>query len=125
MEMSFQKIILTIAVVGLIVLLVLIGVSMANASKSGIVWPPVIGTCPDYWLDLKGDGAKCENIKNLGNASNTNCKTMDFTQSMYTDSETGLCNKYKWATACGVTWDGITYGVDNPCNTTSDTTSST
>ena len=125
MEITFQKIILTIAVIGLIVMLVIIGLAMANASTSGVVWPPVIGTCPDYWLDLKGDGAQCQNIKNLGNAGIPSCKTMDFTQSVYTNNETGLCNKYQWANACGVTWDGITYGVDNPCNTTSDTTSST
>ena len=123
MEMNFQTIILTIAVIGLIVLLVVIGIALAN-SNSSIVWPPVVGSCPDYWLDLKGDGAQCQNVKNLGNANSTNCKTMDFTQSIYTDSENGTCNKYKWANACNVTWDGITYGVKNPCDTSSSTDTS-
>ena len=112
MEMTFQKRILTIAVIGLIVLLVVIGISMSKSSSS-IVWPPIIGSCPDYWLDLKGDGAECQNVKDLG--SNTCSKTMDFTQPMYS-GEDGLCNKYKWANTCGVTWDGITYGVKNPCD---------
>jgi hypothetical protein len=34
--------------------------------------------------------------------------------------EDGLCNKYNWANTCGVTWDGITYGVKNPCDKSSE-----
>jgi hypothetical protein len=26
-----------------------------------------------------------------------------------------LCAKYRWAKKCKISWDGITYGVDNPC----------
>ena len=44
---------------------------------------------------------------------------MDFTTSSFTGSD-GLCSKYNWANNCGVTWDGITYGVKNPCDTSTE-----
>jgi hypothetical protein len=40
---------------------------------------------------------------------------MNFNTSAFTGSQ-GACNKYNWATKCNVTWDGITYGVSNPCS---------
>jgi hypothetical protein len=39
---------------------------------------------------------------------------MNFNQSPFNTSN-GTCAKYTWATNCGVTWDGITSGVPNPC----------
>ena len=120
MERTFQKMILTIAVIGLIILLVIIGLSLSK-SKSGVVWPPVIGSCPDYWLDLKGNGEQCYNVKSLGmcNLPGTNEQnTMNFNAAPF-NSDTGTCSKYTWANNCKVTWDGITYGVPNPCDTSS------
>jgi hypothetical protein len=46
--------------------------------------------------------------------------TMNFDAAPF-NSDNGLCAKYKWATSCGVTWDGITSGVKNPCDTTTTT----
>ena len=60
MELSFQKIILIFAIICLIILLVIIGISLSKSS-SKMVWPPIVGSCPDYWLDLKGDGEACYN----------------------------------------------------------------
>lgn len=115
---SFQKFVLISAIVVLIVVLVLIGFALNNVNES--VWPPVIGDCPDYWLDMSGNGSVCANVKNLGNGT---CKpagsdkylTMDFSQPAFLGGN-AMCSKYKWATSCGVTWDGITYGVENPCS---------
>jgi hypothetical protein len=122
MELSFQKTILMIAMIGLIILLVVIGVSLSKSS-SEMVWPPLTGSCPDYWLDLKGDGESCYNTKSLGkcNLPGTNEKnTMNFNVSPF-NAENGTCSKYTWANRCGVTWDGITYGVNNPCTETTTT----
>lgn len=106
---KFQRIIIKFAVVLLIISLILIVILMNNNTKPE-QWPPLIGDCPDYWVDTSGNGSNCVNVKNLGN-----CTSMDFTTSHFTGSQ-GLCNKYKWATStCGVSWDGITYGVENPC----------
>ena len=108
-----------IAMIGLIILLIVIGVSLSKSS-SEMVWPPLTGSCPDYWLDLKGDGEACYNTKSLGkcNLPGTNEKnTMNFNVSPF-NADNGTCSKYTWANRCGVTWDGITYGVNNPCTET-------
>ena len=74
--------------------------------------------CPDYWvIDGSGNNAKCINVKDLGTCKSLGNKhqTMNFNTSAFTGSQ-GACNKYNWATKCNVTWDGITYGVNNPCS---------
>ena len=116
--MNFQRIILIIAIVLLILCLILIGMVLVN-SKSSQQWPPMVGDCPDYWIDTSGNGGSCVNIKNLGSCNfstdATKHQTMDFTQPPFTGSN-GLCSKYKWATGCQLSWDGITYGAANPCD---------
>ena len=118
---GFQKIVLITAIVVLIIALAFIGFAISSATNQ--VWPPMIPNCPDYW-DVDGSG-NCLNTLNLGTC-NLNNSPMSFNTSTYTGSN-GLCAKYKWANNCGVTWDGITYGVNNPCATTppSSTTTTT
>ena len=48
--MNFQRIVIIIAIILLIVCLILIGLVLVN-SKSAQQWPPMIGDCPDYWVD--------------------------------------------------------------------------
>lgn len=120
---GFQKIVLFSAIIILIIVLVVIGTVLANG-KSQATWPPMVAQCPDYWgitgLDTSGNSlAKCVNIKDLGScpaASGDKHLTMDFNGSVYTGAN-GDCAKYTWANKCNVTWDGITYGVNNPCQT--------
>jgi hypothetical protein len=117
--MNFQSIVLTIAVVLLIICMILIGIALAK-SKNTQQWPPLIGDCPDYWVDMSQNGAQCVNIKDLGTCNGSvpagHHLQMDFTVAPYI-GQTGLCSKYSWATGCGITWDGITSGVSNPCDT--------
>ena len=116
--MNFQRIVLTIAIVLLILCLILIGMVLVN-SKSSQQWPPMVGDCPDYWIDTSGNGGSCVNVKDLGTCNfgfgDTKHATMDFTQAPFTGSN-GLCSKYKWANSCKLSWDGITYGAANPCD---------
>lgn len=115
---TFQKIVLFSAIIILIITLVIIGMSLSNA-KSSQTWPPTVPECPDYW-NVDGSG-NCINIRDLGTCSPSEDREhlqMDFSSSDYTGTQ-GACNKYTWATNCGVSWDGITYGVSNPCQTTS------
>jgi hypothetical protein len=126
MELSFQKAVLMIAVVFLILFLVLIGVALNNSTNEA-EWPPIVGNCPDFWVDLSGNGSMCFNSHHLGTCpafipTADDLKTMNFNQAPFNGTD-GLCAKYKWANKCGVTWDGITYGVTNPCAT--DTTDET
>ena len=122
---GFQKTILFAAVIILLVALLLIGFALSSASNTE-TWPPMVPDCPDYWtIDGSGSNATCVNVKNLGTcppASGQQYLTMNFNNSPYTGSN-GTCAKYTWATGCDVSWDGITYGVDNPCQTTSTTSS--
>jgi hypothetical protein len=109
---SFQSTLLIIATVILIIILVLFAFSL-NAQKKNQKWPPINSECPDYWVDASGNGAKCINTLHLGTCGDT---APDFTQSPYTGVG-GTCKKYQWASTCGVSWDGITYGYGQnmPC----------
>ena len=61
--MSFQKTVLTVAIVLFIILMLLIAVMMTSAKKTE-VFPPQLGGCPDFWQ--KTQDGKCLNVQNLG-----------------------------------------------------------
>lgn len=121
-SLNFQKIVLIIAIVILIVSLVFIGMQIKK-SNSKQPWPPLVPQCPDYWkADSSGNCKPIEKapmtqeIKN-----NTTCNPLDgidFTMGVYAGAD-GACNKRKWATGCNAAWEGITYGTVDPCMITS------
>lgn len=123
---SFQRIVTIIAIINLVICFIVIAVVLLRSKRSE-VWPPMVGDCPDYWIDASGNGSQCINVKDLGTCNSNpgpdGHSTMDFSVSPYTGSS-GLCGKYLWANACGVTWDGITYGNGgtSPCDDTTTTT---
>ena len=104
---SFQKITVIIALVMLIICLIFVGVSLYN-SKYHSEYPPVVGNCPDYWIDNNG---VCDNVKSLGDCTKT---SKDFSGDRW-QGDKGLCNKYNWANNCQLTWDGITNATEDPC----------
>ena len=119
---NFQSTILSSAIIMLLLSLIFIGTSLKNA-KGNQTWPPIIASCPDYWVDLSDNASACFNSKNLGkcslNIDGGQSNTMDFTAPQFVGTS-GNCNKNKWANNCSttnspVTWDGITYGVSDPC----------
>jgi hypothetical protein len=114
----FQKIILIIAIIILIISLIIIGFSIRNTKNN--VWPPLLPSCPDYWvIDGSGNNTKCINVKDLGTCqpfSGNKHLTMDFNEAPYNGSN-GTCAKYTWANNCNLAWDGINYGANNPCST--------
>ena len=62
-------------------------------------------------------GLKITDPVNLsGTITGANGTTYTFTGS------NGACNKRNWADFNGISWDGITYGVNNPCYATETTT---
>ena len=98
----------------LVLVLGLIGLTLVFSAPE--VWPPLVPQCPDYWtMDGSGNNVTCNNVQNLGTC---NLKTMSFNQPQFTGSN-GTFSKYLWANKCGLSWDGLTYGVQNPCNVTS------
>jgi hypothetical protein len=116
---TFQKIVLVIATVILILALIVIGVSL-HYSKASKPWPPLRPDCPDYWqVDGSGNNTTCTNVKNLGTCpipTGQEHLVMSFNSPAFS-GKNGLCSKYTWANNCGVSWDGVTYGVSNPCQT--------
>lgn len=124
--MNFQKIVLIIASLLLIISLIIIASIFYKSTYGSTEWPPNVGVCPDYWVDLSGNGSECFNSKYLGTCdqykpTSESNNTMNFDTSPYNGTD-GTCEKYKWAKGCNLTWDGITSGVSNPCSTTTTTT---
>jgi hypothetical protein len=117
---GFQKFVLFGAIIVLIIALVIIGIALMYSKNT--TWPPMVPACPDYWqIDGSGNNATCINVKDLGTCppnGGTQHLVMNFNNPAFTGSQ-GSCNKYTWANKCGLTWDGITYGVQNPCQTSS------
>lgn len=114
---GFQKMVLITAIVILIIALVIIGIALSYA-KANEEWPPIVPECPDYWvIDGSGNNTTCTNVKDLGICpakSGEKHQIMNFQGYAFT-GDNGACNKYNWAKKCKVSWDGITYGVQNPC----------
>jgi hypothetical protein len=116
--MTFQRVVIIIAIIILIIILFLIGLALHKST--GQPWPPIVGDCPDYWIDLSGNGTNCVDVKDLAKSKcpsvGTEHLNMNFNVPGFQGTN-GLCSKYKWANSCGVSWDGITYGSQNPCDT--------
>lgn len=115
---GFQKFILFAAIIVLVIALIVIGIALTYSTNTN--WPPMTPECPDYWtMDGSGNFANCVNVKDLGSCppqSGEKHLRMDFNSAAFSGSNE-LCAKYTWAKKCGVSWDGITYGVSNPCQT--------
>ena len=118
---SFQKFVLFGAIIVLIIALIFIGIALTY-SKDKQKWPPITPECPDYWkIDGSGNDAVCINTKDLGicppHSGDKHLK-MNFNIPAFTGTDE-LCSKYTWAKKCNVSWDGITYGINNPCQNSS------
>jgi len=116
---SFQQFILFSAIIVLIITLIFIGMALSYSKDQK--WPPMTPECPDYWIvDGSGNNATCINMKDLGTCpprSGDQHLRMDFNSAAFKGANE-MCAKYTWAKKCGVSWDGITYGVNNPCQST-------
>jgi len=116
---GFQKIVLIGAIIILIIALIFIGIALSYSKNK--MWPPMVPSCPDYWqIDGSGNNTTCTNIKDLGSCPSQSGQphlVMNFNNPAFTGAN-GLCAKYTWAKNCNISWDGITYGVNNPCQTT-------
>ena len=63
-------------------------------------------TCPDYWDSI--GKSQCQNTNGLGSCSKTpGANIMDFSNTVFTNTNTGDYSKCKWAKACNVSWSNI------------------
>ena len=67
---NFQRTTLMVAGIVLIISIVIVSFLLVTSSNSQ-VWPPLIPSCPDYWVDLSGNGASCVNPKGLGRCNSS------------------------------------------------------
>lgn len=116
--LNFQKIVLIIAIVILIVSLVFIGMQIKK-SKSKQAWPPIVSQCPDYWVIETANGpnkGKCKTTEQTPASACNTTSGIDFTIGDYAGAGSA-CKKKEWANKCvaPVAWEGITYGAPDPC----------
>ena len=99
--MTFQKTVLIIALVLLILSLVIVGVLIKSAATTA-KFPPEVSTCPDYFKVQNQNGTiHCTNPLSLGS-----CPT-GLTPIIGNDMDSRVANCKK-SRGCGVTWDGLT-----------------
>ena len=130
--MSFQKNVIMVAIILLIVSLIFIGAMLYN-SEYNARFPPVTGTCPDYWVDVGADpngnkkgmthciapGHALKDGKTItppiyGYGLDTpECKSKWVLPNDPLDKST-TCEYKTWADKCKVSWDGVTN--TNICN---------
>jgi len=109
---NFNRTVLLVACVLLIIGLVIIGLFSVKSIQDS-AYPPIISDCPDYW-NVSYDSNKnkiCQhNSINSPQTSNTGC--VDYPVSLFSANGTSvndiICEKNKWAKKCNIHWDGIT-----------------
>jgi len=100
--MTFQKIVVIIAIICLIAALIFVGYAMYQ-KQYDVKFPPVSSQCPDYWT---AKDKKCFNTKHLGSCATGKDASVDFNTKFF-QGHNGACRKANWAKRCGVSWDGI------------------
>jgi len=102
MKFNFQKIVIIIAIILLILALAFIGTAISN-EKNTHDFPPVIAECPDYWThDVEQN--KCINVHELGRGLDGE-KVKELDLKYWKDYL--MCLK-KWASnLINISWDGI------------------
>jgi hypothetical protein len=120
---TFQKVVMIVSLVLLVICLIIIGVSLYR-HRFKEKFPPVIGSCPDYWDDVtepskhgEKQGVSCMNTglnpppglaKNSGSIRCPGKGGIQAFTSGVWRGKSGLCHKAAWARECGVVWDGVT-----------------
>tara|TARA_B100000900_G_C20508106_1_gene686788 strand:- start:14 stop:373 length:360 start_codon:yes stop_codon:yes gene_type:complete len=108
--MNFQRKVLLVSSI-LFILTGIFIIYVIYNDKFSKVFPPVVASCPDYWLDqqiqdsMGNQKSKCVNVKKLGTCPEQSSKSFDEPQWL---GPSGECRKSKWAKQCNLTWDGIT-----------------
>ena len=104
MKFNFQKIVIVIAIILLILALAFIGAAISN-EKNTHDFPPVIAECPDYWShDVEQN--KCVNDHELGDDIHGYGKLKEFL--INSQGIKSMCDKKKGMNEFKLSWDGIT-----------------
>jgi hypothetical protein len=96
---GFQRTVLIVAAVMLVIALVVIGM-MIRSAVTEVEWPPQTSTCPDYWLESARGICTTSHGQNGGVSSGT---LNVAGKGMATPQQ-----RCDWARKNKVMWDGIT-----------------
>ena len=111
MLINFNKLVLIIAITVLIGSLIFLGYFLNF--KLDFIYPPIISDCPDYWdISVNDiDTPFCKNVLKINNGNINNNKCQSHAIDLFKKNGSGkydiMCEKYKWAKECNLTWDGI------------------
>lgn len=108
---SFNKTVLTIATIILIISLFSLGLFLSKSMQNES-YPPIVSDCPDYWdVSYSNNNVTCINTStiNKGRSDRSDCNnySVDLFASQGNDKNRIICEKYKWAKKCKIHWDGI------------------
>ena len=115
--MSFQRIVLTVALVTLIIVLCVVAY-LIHSARGDAAFPPETPACPDYFEAVASTNGQpnqqCRNVQGLGNSvpgvtnfASANGGNMSCPSNGPCSSE-ALKARCSWAKAHGLTWDGVT-----------------
>ena len=110
----FYMIVLSVAVVGLIVSLIGVGILM-RSQQTGEVFPPHTNVCPDGWTEGASTGiCMLPNSGSMPNGQLTPSGTPGYSGSGATAQMNfngadykSICDKKKWANSLKIPWDGV------------------
>lgn len=120
----FYVIVPTIAIIILIIILLYIGIKMANnkTASGKNVFPPQYGTCPDSWKLNNNQQCVMPNAGDRNSISGTTLtaltaantpgynsatSSIDFNNSGWSATGSSICKQKLWANSNNVMWDGI------------------
>ena len=108
---KFNKIVLIVSSILLILGLIIVGILIVRTLE-GEVFPPVVTDCPDYWNVTYNSAGEiiCRNNQINDGYATSQCRnypTSKFNVSGTTANDI-ICEKSKWAKDCNIHWDGIT-----------------
>ena len=118
---KFNKTVLMIASILLILGLIIIGIIIIRSLEEE-AFPPIVSDCPDYWNVGYNSSSEiiCSNNQINSGYSRPQCRnypTSAFSVNGTSDADK-MCEKYKWAKDCNIHWDGITNNPKACKNTT-------
>lgn len=119
---TFYIIVLSIAAALLILTLTYVGITMNNKATMKSNFPPVQGSCPDYWTvttDTSNNILCTPNGRNLPTSNGSNDYTASGNTPGYKNGSmnvsdlgwaargSALCGQSYWANKYNVVWDGV------------------
>lgn len=118
---TFNKVIIIVTSIVLIISLLVYGLLINSAQKNNYKFPPKISKCPDYWdISNNNDNTVCidrginNNNTNYPNPPNSsvlsvsNVNDISYnTDIMKYNDKDSICGIYEWSNSNKISWSGI------------------